>query len=123
MEPEREEYFRTLLNQRMEALMSDAGDTLMQLTGDQESHADALDIATAESNREFSLRLQDRDRRLISKIRKALKRMDEGEYGICVACGEDISERRLMARPVATHCIDCKTEAEQMERRSGRWIG
>lgn len=112
-----------MLNQRMEVLISSAGETMGELIGEKENHADALDIATEESNREFSLRLQDRDRRLVGKIRQALKRMDEGEYGVCVACGEDISERRLMARPVATHCIDCKTEAEQMERRGSRWIG
>jgi len=112
-----------MLNQRMDALITGAGQTMGALTGDQETHADALDIATAESNREFTLRLQDRDRRLVGKIRGALKRMDEGEYGVCIACGEDISERRLMARPVATHCIDCKTEAEQMERRGSRWVG
>ena len=112
-----------MLNQRMDALIMGSGETLGQLTGEQETHADAVDVATAESNREFTLRLQDRDRRLVGKIRSALKRMDEGEYGICIACGEDISERRLMARPVATHCIDCKTEAEQMERRGSRWVG
>ncbi|HND33714.1 MAG TPA: TraR/DksA C4-type zinc finger protein, partial [Myxococcota bacterium] len=43
---------------------------------------------------------------------------DDGEYGICVACGDEISEKRLIARPVATHCIDCKTELEQLERSS-----
>jgi len=118
MDLERQEYFRSMLNQRMEVLISGAGDTMGELIGEQETHADALDTATAESNREFTLRLQDRDRRLVGKIRQALKRMEEGEYGVCVASGEDISERRLMARPVATHCIDCKTEAEQLERRS-----
>ena len=44
--------------------------------------------------------------------------MDDGEYGVCSSCGEEITEKRLIARPVATHCIDCKTEAEQLERRS-----
>ena len=123
MDLDRQDYFRSMLNQRMEVLISGAGDTMGELTTEQESHADALDIATAESSREFTLRLQDRDRRLVGKIRQALKRLEDGEYGLCVACGEDISERRLMARPVATHCIDCKTEAEQMERRGSRWVG
>ena len=65
----------------MDVLLTGAGQTMGELTGEKESHADALDIATAESNREFTLRLQDRDRRLVGKIRSALKRMDEGEYG------------------------------------------
>ena len=79
--------------------------------------SDTLDVASMESNREFNLRLQDRERRLIHKIQDALERIGDGTYGVCVACGGDIDERRLMARPVATHCIDCKTEAEQLERR------
>jgi DnaK suppressor protein len=118
---ERQQYFRELLNSRMEALLSAAGETIGELTGEKENPADAIDIAAAESNREFTLRLQDRDRRLVGKIRGALKRVTEGEYGECISCGEDISERRLLARPVATFCIDCKTEAEQMERRGSRW--
>ena len=63
--------------------------------------------------------MRDRERRLIYKIREALKRIDEGEYGECVVCGEEISQGRLLARPVTTHCIDCKTEAEQQERVRG----
>ena len=114
---EREEFFRELLTQRLEALLKDAGNAIGELTDERETHADAIDMASAESNRDFSLRLKDRDRRLVHKIRQALQQLDDGEYGICVACGEDIAHRRLLARPVATHCIDCKTEAEQMERR------
>ena len=123
MAPNREKFFRDLLNQRLEVLMSGADTAIGELTGEQEIHADAVDVASAQSNREFVLRLQDRDRRLVGKVRQALKRLDEGEYGFCVGCGEEISQRRLMARPVAAYCIDCKTEAEQMERRGGRWIG
>ena len=51
-------------------------------------------------------------------IRYALQRMEEGEYGACESCGEPITYRRLLVRPVATQCIDCKTQAEQLERRS-----
>jgi DnaK suppressor protein len=116
MEAEQVEMFRTLLTDRLKALIEDAGSTIGHLTDEREALADAIDIASAESNRDFTLRLQDRDRRLVHKIRAALRRMEEDEYGICVHCGEDIAQRRLLARPVATHCIDCKTEAEQMER-------
>ena len=69
-----------------------------------------------ESNLDFAARLQDRETRLIRKIERAIERLDAGEYGICASCGGDISERRLLARPVATHCIDCQTETEQLER-------
>jgi DnaK suppressor protein len=118
MEPDRLEFFKNLLNDRLRALLSEAGATLGDLTDEKEALADAIDLASMESNRDFQLRIRDRERVLIHKIKEALQRIDEGEYGICVACGEEISERRLLARPVATHCIDCKTELEQLERSS-----
>ena len=120
MDAERTEFFRKLLNERLEALLHEAGANIGRLTNERETLADTLDIAASESTRDFSLRLQDRERRLVGKLRQALSRLDDGEYGICIACGEDISEKRLMARPVATHCIDCKTEAETADRIRGR---
>ena len=65
----------------------------------------------------FGLRIAGRERHMISKLRGALHRMEEGEYGVCETCGEAITYRRLLVRPVATQCIDCKTQAEQIERR------
>lgn len=118
MEKEQQEKFRDVLQERLRSLLVEAGSTIGELTKDKESLSDALDIATTESSREFQLRIRDRERVLIHKIQEALKRIDEGEYGICVACGGEISEKRLLARPVATHCIDCKTELEQLERSS-----
>ena len=118
MEKERLEFFRSLLNESLRKLLTEAGATLADLTDEKENLADAIDLASMESNRDFQLRIRDRERALIHKIREALARIDDGDYGTCVACGGEISERRLIARPVATHCIDCKTEAEQLERRS-----
>ncbi len=118
MDKERTEFFRKLLNERLRALLVEAGATLGNLTEDQENLADAIDLASMESNRDFQLRIRDRERVLIHKIQEALGRLDEGEYGVCTHCGNDIAEKRLMARPVATHCIDCKTEFEQLERSS-----
>jgi DnaK suppressor protein len=118
MEPDRVEFFRNLLQERLSALLSEAGSTVTNLTGEKENLADPIDLASMESNRDFHLRIRDRERVLIHKIKEALARLDAGEYGICVACGEEISEKRLLARPVATHCIDCKTELEQLERSS-----
>ena len=118
MEADRVEFFRKLLQERLNALLREAGETLGDLTDDKDNPADALDLASMESNRDFQLRIRDRERVLIRKIKEALQRIDDGEYGVCVSCGEEISEKRLIARPVATHCIDCKTEAEQLERRS-----
>ena len=118
MDAEKLEFFRGLLKDRLSALLEEAGAELRDLTDDKEAMADDIDFAAMESTREFTLRLRDRERILIRKIQDALRRLDEGEYGICVNCGEEISEKRLMARPVATWCIDCKTEAERLERRS-----
>ena len=101
--------------------MTDWGQLLAELrdlTDDKEALADDIDFAAMESTREFTLRLRDRERILIRKIQDALRRVEEGEYGICANCGDEISEKRLMARPVATWCIDCKPEAERLERRS-----
>ena len=100
------------LNALNPATLGDLTDT------NKENLADALDIASMESNRDFQLRIRDRERVLIRKIKLALQRIDDGEYGYCISCGEEILEKRLIARPVATHCIDCKTEAEHLERRS-----
>jgi len=118
MESEKQEFFRGLLKERLAALLAEAGAELRELTAEKERVADDIDFAAMESTREFTLRLRDRERILIRKIQKALKRIDEGEYGICDNCGDDITDKRLMARPVATWCIDCKTEAERLERRS-----
>ncbi len=119
MKPERQEFFRNLLNERLEALIKDAESGVGDLVSEKENLPDSIDLATHESNRDFTLRMRDRERKLIYKIREAIGRIEEGEYGECVVCGEDISEGRMLARPVTTHCIDCKTEAEQQERVRG----
>ncbi|MFT6162546.1 MAG: DnaK suppressor protein [Myxococcota bacterium] len=117
MDEEQIQFFKKLLNERLEALLHEASENIGKLTDEREMLSDTLDIASMESSRDFTLRLQDRERRLVHKLRQALQRIDDDEYGVCIACGDDISGKRLMARPVATHCIDCKTEAEQQERR------
>ncbi|MFM7204254.1 MAG: RNA polymerase-binding protein DksA [Myxococcota bacterium] len=119
MTPEKLEFFRTLLHERLEKLQSEADKALTDLTQEKENIPDSIDLASEESERDFNIRIKDRERRLILKVREALERINEGTFGVCVACGEDISERRLIARPVTTHCIDCKTAAEQMEKRRG----
>ena len=118
MDQEKLQFFRKLLQERLNALLAEAGAEIRELTDDKEALADVIDIAAMESNREFTLRLRDRERALIHKIQAALDRIESGEYGECITCGEVITEKRLIARPMATQCIDCKTEAEQLERRS-----
>ncbi len=84
-----------------------------------ENMPDPADRATLESDRNFTLRIRDRERRLIGKIKEALERIENGTYGICESCEEDISEKRLKARPVTTLCIDCKTKQEDEEKLKG----
>ena len=80
---------------------------------------DPTDRAALESDRNFLLRIRDRERKLVVKIQEALKRIDEGTFGICQECGEEISESRLKARPVATLCVECKRKQETQEKIEG----
>ena len=116
MDPERLEFFRALLRERLSVLVSEARATVTDLAEGDENYADPTDRAAAESDRSFLLRIRDRERRLIGKIKEALQRVEEGSFGVCDNCGEEIGEKRLEARPVTTQCIDCKTEAEKKER-------
>ena len=108
---------KSILEDQLKDIMSQSREAVTELTEVREQDPDPLDLAVSESNREFTLRLADRERRLLSKIKYALDRMANGEYGTCESCGAPITFKRLMARPVATLCIDCKTEAEQVESR------
>ena len=121
MDAARLEVFRKLLRSRLDALLKGTGDAIESLTDERESLSDAADIATEESDREFTLRLHEHERTLVKEVHSALRRVEAGDYGCCIACGEDIGERRLLARPMATHCIDCKTEVELRERGTQRF--
>jgi DnaK suppressor protein len=106
-----------ILNKQLEDLLEQGRKAVAEASEEREQEADELDIALNESNRDFQLRMADRERRLIKKIRLAMETMNEGEYGVCESCGSEITYKRLLARPVARLCIDCKTEAEQLEGR------
>jgi DnaK suppressor protein len=117
MDAEKREIFRNMLNEELKALLNEADKTVTEMTSDSSNFPDPTDRATQESDRNFELRIRDRERRLINKIKDALERIDKGEFGICEECGDDITEARLKARPVTTLCINCKMEAEQKEKR------
>jgi DnaK suppressor protein len=110
------EFFRKLLEQRKAALENGVVDTVVEMTDDDETFPDPNDRATLESDRNFTLRIRDRERKLIAKIEKAMLRIEDGSFGICEECGCDISARRLEARPVTTLCIECKEEQERKEK-------
>ena len=103
----------------MNELLDEAEKTVSDMTTGKENFPDPNDRATLESDRNFELRIRDRERKLLVKIQEAIKRLDDGVFGICEACGGTISEKRLIARPVTTQCIDCKTKQEKIERLKG----
>ncbi|HSN91236.1 MAG TPA: TraR/DksA C4-type zinc finger protein [Anaeromyxobacteraceae bacterium] len=111
------ERYRNILEAQLDAIVGHREVAVQEISGaGGEDIPDPTDRATVESDRNWSLRLHDRDRRLASKIRAALERLEEGTFGVCESCARPISQARLRARPVTTLCIDCKTEAEQGER-------
>ena len=112
-------FFEELLNERIDNLLSHANETVSGMTSHKENLPDPSDRATLESDRNFTLRIRDRERKLIGKIKEALERIELGTYGICEDCGEEISTERLKARPVTTLCIDCKKTQETEERVKG----
>ncbi len=113
------EYFRDLLKKMRQDIQHKGESTIEDMTEDREMYADPADRASAESDRAFILRLRDRDRKLIQKIDQALERIENGSFGICDDCGDDISTARLKARPVTTLCIKCKSRQEQAEAMQG----
>src|SRR5574340_1065332 len=116
MKPEKLEFFRFMLNQKINELLGEAEKTVSEMTNVKENFPDPNDRASLESDRNFELRIRDRERKLILKMREAIQRIDAGVFGICEICGGPISEKRLMARPVTTQCIDCKTKEERLEK-------
>lgn len=119
MDQEQLLYFRNKLEQMRNELLSEADKTLSDMTDHNDHYPDPADRATAESDRNFELRIRDRERKLLSKIKSALSRIDNEDYGICDGCEDDISKERLEARPVTTLCINCKTKQEDDEKSKG----
>ncbi len=110
------EEFRQLLQEQMDQLLRDADRTVSEMTDEKTNFPDPTDRASLESDRNFELRIRDRERKLIAKIREALDRIESGEFGECESCGDVIGEARLKVRPVTTLCIECKTEQERQEK-------
>lgn len=109
--------FKKVLDEMRDGLAENAqravsGD--MQL--DPDDFPDEIDSASSDASLAFIGRLRERERVLLQKIDQALGRIEEGEYGRCVLCEEEIGLKRLRARPVATLCIDCKSQQEKLER-------
>jgi DnaK suppressor protein len=112
-------YFKKYLEDRLEELLSQADHTVSGMTAPKENFPDPTDRAALEADRNFMLRIRDREHKLIKKIKEALERIENDTYGICESCGEEISIKRLKARPVTTQCIECKSKEEALEKALG----
>jgi len=118
MNPEQLSYFRQKLLDWKDAIVRESRDTMAQLKIGPMREADIADRASSETDWSIELRTRDRQRKLISKIDAALRRIDTGEYGFCEVTGEPISLGRLEARPIATMTVEAQERHERQERVS-----
>ena len=110
------EYFKNHLEDLLEDLLNQVKDTVSGMLELEGRASDPLDRATADAEYSFKMRIRGRESTLIRKIRNSLVDIENGDYGICEDCGEEISIARLKARPVASRCIACKTSQERHEK-------
>ncbi len=113
-------HFRGILLAWKHELMQKVDETVHHMQDESGNIPDPNDRASQESDFTMELRTRDRERRLIKKIESSINHLDDGEYGFCNNCGEDIGIRRLEARPTADLCIDCKTLDEIREKHVTR---
>ena len=110
------EYFRQKLLNWKEDILRESRETLTHLQADTENHPDIADRASSETDRALELRTRDRQRKLISKIDEAMRRLEDGSYGYCEETGEPIGVARLDARPIATLSLEAQERHERRER-------
>ncbi len=114
------QHFREILETWKSNLMEEVDRTVHHMQDEAANFPDPTDRATQESEFSLELRTRDRERKLIRKIEKTLRRLDDDEFGFCESCGSEIGIRRLEARPTADLCVDCKSLEEIRERQLGR---
>jgi DnaK suppressor protein len=110
------EYFRQKLLAWKEDILRESRETIGNLQTETENHPDLVDRASSEADRALELRTRDRQRKLISKIDEALRRIEDGAYGYCEETGEPIGIARLAARPTATLSVEAQERHERRER-------
>jgi len=111
--------FREVLIKKMAGLLGIAEGTVMRMSEGDGTFPDPIDRAMTESSTTIELRKRDRERKLISKIQKAIQKTEDGTYGVCEICEDEITEDRLTVRPETTLCISCKEEQEKEEKQFG----
>jgi DnaK suppressor protein len=110
------EYFRKKLLKWKDDILRESRETVSHLQTETENHPDIADRASSETDRALELRTRDRQRKLISKIEDALRRIEDGSYGYCEETGEPIGIARLDARPIATMSLEAQERHERRER-------
>jgi DnaK suppressor protein len=110
------EYFRQKLLDWKDDILKESRETLTHLQSETENHPDLVDRATSETDKALELRTRDRQRKLISKIDEAMRRIEDGSYGYCEETGEPIGLARLEARPTATMSLEAQERHERRER-------
>ena len=116
MSERQREYFRRKLLTWKEDILRESRQTIENLQSDTQQHSDLADRASSETERSLELRTRDRQRKLISKIDAALRRIEDGSYGFCEETGEPITIRRLEARPIATLSLEAQERHERREK-------
>ncbi|MBI2894126.1 MAG: TraR/DksA C4-type zinc finger protein [Deltaproteobacteria bacterium] len=112
--------FKLSLEEKRMAIIKNAEQTLDQeMTLDSNDLPDEMDLASSEYLQSFTFRLRGREKTFLSKIDKALAKIEDGSFGVCENCGEEISAKRLEARPETTLCIRCKEDQERVEKDFG----
>jgi len=112
--------FKTLLTEKRDEIVKKAKQTLEEdMTLDANDLPDEMDLASSEYLQSFTFRLRGREKSFLDKITKALVKIEDGSFGTCEECSEEISIKRLEARPETTLCIKCKEDQERMEKDFG----
>ena len=114
---EKLESFKKHLSVRRESLALELKRATAELINDEVSYTDAIDQASAETDKSLTVQMKNRDHDILWQLDEALRRIDSGTFGECERCSESISEARLKASPSTTLCIDCKAELESEEHR------
>jgi DnaK suppressor protein len=109
--------FKSLLTEKRDEIVKKAKQTLEEdMSLDSNDLPDEMDLASSEYLQSFTFRLRGREKAFLEKIQKALVKIDEGTFGVCEECSEEISVKRLEARPETTLCIRCKEDQERIEK-------
>jgi DnaK suppressor protein len=109
-------FFKNLLVQQRAEILNTSDTFKEESLAEKDTHGDEGDMAASDLNLTLSLRLHERQAHLLHKIDRALSKIDEGSFGQCEQCEEELHSNRLKARPVATLCIACKEDQERKER-------